>query len=85
MKWMENVNNGKNKEWRNKLKEMEEQVERNMRRIGLTIKDAVDWCRWRDVGRAAEVERFIRPPSFTENIFHRIKIKLLLLVLQYTC
>ena len=43
-----------------------EQVEGNMRRIGLKKVDVADWCRWReDVRRVAEVVGCIRPPPVT--------------------
>ena len=57
---------GKRNQGRPRMK-WREQVEGNIRRIGLTREDATDRCGWREgVGRIAEVVGCIRPPSFTE-------------------
>ena len=46
-----------------------EQVEENMKRIGLRKEDAADQCRWRKgVGRVAEIVGCIQPPPFTGDI-----------------
>ena len=55
MKEMEHEVDGKRKQGRPRMK-WREQVEENMRRIGLRKEDAADRCRWREgVGRVAEV------------------------------
>ena len=59
---MKNVNRGRPRmKWR-------EEVEGNIKRIGLR-KDAADRCRWKEsIGRVAEVVRCIRPLLFTKDI-----------------
>ena len=58
---------GKREQGRPRMK-WREQVERNMRRIGLRKEDTADRCRWREgVRRIVEVVGCIRPPPFTED------------------
>ena len=65
---------GKRKQGRPRIK-WREQVEGNMRRIGLSKEDAADRCKWREgVGRVAEVVRCIRPPPFTGKILTGLKL-----------
>ena len=65
MKAMVHEVNGKCKHGQSRIK-WREQVEGNVRRIGLKKEDVADQCRWReDVRRVVEVVRCIQPPSFT--------------------
>ena len=58
----------KRKQGRPKMK-WREQVEGNIRRIGLRKEDAADRCSWREgIRRVAEVVRCIRPHPFTGKI-----------------
>ena len=67
MKEMVHEVDRKRKQGRLRIKR--EQIEGNMRRIGLKKEDVADRCRWReDVGRVAEVVRCIRPPPITGEI-----------------
>ena len=68
MKAMVHEVDRRHKQDRPKMK-WSEQVEGNMRRIGLRKEDAADRCRWKEsVRRVAKVVRYIRPPSFTRKL-----------------
>ena len=59
---------GKRKQGRSRMKRRE-QVEGNIRKIGLRKEDIADRCRWREgMGRVAEVVRCIQPSSFAGDI-----------------
>ena len=58
---------GKLTQGRPKIK-WREQVEGNMRRIGLRKEDSADPCRWRGVEKVSEVVRCIWPSPFTGEI-----------------
>ena len=81
MKAMVHKVNGKRKQGRPRMKRRE-QVEKNMRRIGLRKEDAADRCSWgKSIGRVAEVARCIGHLHSLGN-FNRIKIGLTVVVVK---
>ena len=67
MKAMIHTVNGKCKQGQPRIK-WRDQVEGSIKRIGLKKEDATDRCRWRGLGRIAEIVGCFRPSSFTGDI-----------------